>query len=78
MKRVLHPLRTLAETEERIRVLQDEVQECRQLNLRLAEVCDVVMELLVPVADRDEKRLAELLEGYRDGIGDPQRNGRNG
>ena len=78
MKRVLHPLRTLAETEERIRVLQDEVQECRQLNLRLAEVCDVVMELLVPVADRDEKRLAELLERYRDGIGDPQRNGRNG
>ena len=78
MNRVLHPLRTLAETEERIRALQEEVQECRQLNLRLAEVCDVVMELLVPMADRDEERLAELLERYRDGIGDPQRNSRNG
>ena len=30
------------------------MQECRQLNLRLAELTDVVQELLLPVAQRDE------------------------
>ena len=35
---------------ERVAVLEDEVQECRQLNLRLAELTDVVQELLLPVA----------------------------
>ena len=39
---------------ERVAVLEDEVQECRQLNLRLAELTDVVQELLLPVAQRDE------------------------
>ena len=32
------------------------MQECRQLNLRLAELTDVVQELLLPVAQRDEAR----------------------
>jgi hypothetical protein len=47
------------------------VQECRQLNLRLAELTDVVQELLVPLAQRDEARLAdaiERLEKYSRGI----------
>lgn len=48
----------------RVAVLEDEVQECRQLNLRLAELTDVVQELLLPVAARDEERLAALLEKY--------------
>ena len=47
---------------ERVATLEDEVQECRQLNLRLAELTDVVEELLLPVAQRDEERLSELLE----------------
>jgi hypothetical protein len=32
--------------------------------VRLAELTDVVQELLVPVAQRDEKRLEELLTRY--------------
>jgi hypothetical protein len=44
------------------------VQECRQLNLRLAELTDVVQELLLPVAQRDEERLSELLEKYSRGL----------
>jgi hypothetical protein len=55
----------------RVRALEVEVQECRQLNLRLAELCDVVSELLLPAADRDETALAAALERYRDDIGDP-------
>jgi hypothetical protein len=55
----------------RIAVLEAEVQECRQLNLRLAELCDVMMELLVPAADRDERRIAEVIERYQADVGDP-------
>jgi hypothetical protein len=53
---------------ERVAVLEDEVQECRQLNLRLAELTDVVQELLLPVAARDEERIGEVLEKYSRGI----------
>ncbi len=49
---------------ERVAELEDEVQECRQLNLRLAELTDVVQELLLPVAQRDEARVAAVLEKY--------------
>lgn len=53
---------------ERVAVLEDEVQECRQLNLRLAELTDVVEELLLPVAQRDEQRVSAVLEKYSQGI----------
>ena len=53
---------------ERVAVLEDEVQECRQLNLRLAELTDVVQELLLPVAARDEQRITEALEKYSRGL----------
>ena len=53
---------------ERVAVLEEEVQECRQLNLRLAELTDVVQELLLPVAERDEKRIAEVMERYAKGL----------
>ena len=53
---------------DRIAVLEDEVQECRQLNLRLAELTDVVQELLLPVAARDEERIGAVLEKYSRGI----------
>ena len=53
---------------ERVAVLEDEVQECRQLNLRLAELTDVVAELLLPVAQRDEQRVSAVLEKYSRGL----------
>jgi len=52
----------------RVEVLEQEVQECRQLNLRLAELTDVVGELLLPVAQRDEARVAEVMERYSKGL----------
>lgn len=58
----LHDLRA------RVRRLEVEVQECRALNGRLAELTDIVTELLLPVAARDEARLGELLERYRASI----------
>ena len=52
----------------RVAVLEEEVQECRQLNLRLAELTDVVGELLLPVAQRDEDGIAEVMERYNKGV----------
>jgi len=57
-------LSTAVDLRRRIKVLEDEVQECRALSLRLAELTDVVTELLLPVAQRDQARLEELLERY--------------
>jgi hypothetical protein len=48
----------------RVARLEDEVQECRQVNLRVAELTDVVAEVLVPLADLDDERLKRALDGY--------------
>lgn len=48
-----------------VRDLKDAVHENRRLNRRVAELTDVVAELLVPLADRDEAKARELLESYR-------------
>lgn len=60
--------RQVEELRERVAVLEDEVQECRQLNLRLAELTDVVAELLLPVAQQDQAKVAEVLERYSKGL----------
>ena len=52
--------------EKRVAALEEAVQENRALNVRLAELTDVVTELLLPVAARDEERLEELLGKYRE------------
>jgi hypothetical protein len=64
-------VRRLWALEERVAELEAEVQECRQVNLRLAELTDVVAELLLPVAQRDETRIGEVLQRYHDSVGVP-------
>lgn len=56
--------RDIAELRRRIAELEAEVQENRQLNLRLAELTDVVQELLLPIALRDEKAIQETLSRH--------------
>jgi flagellar biosynthesis/type III secretory pathway chaperone len=53
---------------DRVSELEEEVQECRQLNLRLAELTDVVQELLLPIAQRDESKISEIMERYPKGL----------
>jgi hypothetical protein len=48
----------------RIEQLEDEVQENRNLNLKLAELIDVVQELLIPVASQDKERLEAALAKF--------------
>lgn len=50
--------------QQRLEALEAEVQECRQLNVRLAELTDLVEQLLLPMAARDEERLASAVEKY--------------
>lgn len=57
--------RAAGNLERRVAALEDAVQANRALNVRLAELTDVVTELLLPVASRDEEKLEELLEKYR-------------
>jgi hypothetical protein len=50
-----------SELEARVAALEDAVEESRQLSQRLADVVDVVTEVLVPAVDRDDERLQEAL-----------------
>jgi hypothetical protein len=52
----------------RVRELEAEVQENRQLNRRIAELTDVVTELLIPLDARDQARVDEVLSKYREGL----------
>jgi hypothetical protein len=56
----------------RLANLEKEVQECREMNVRLAELCDVVTELLVPLSERDEAGVRAAIESYRKDIASPQ------
>lgn len=52
------------ELRRRVESLETQLQESRRLNLRVAELLDVVQELLVPVAARDEDRIRAVLDEY--------------
>lgn len=61
-------LREHAGLRERVRVLEAEVQENRQLNRRIAELTDVVTELLIPLEARDQERVDDVLARFRGGL----------
>jgi hypothetical protein len=52
----------------RVNALEDEMQEARALNVRVAELTDLVAELLVPLAQRDEGKIQEILAKYHESI----------
>lgn len=54
----------MAQLRRRMAEVEREIQESRRLNRRLAELTDVVQELLVPVAQRDEAKVREYLDRY--------------
>lgn len=65
---VANRLRERLSLNERVRVLEAEVQENRQLNRRIAELTDVVAELLIPLEARDQERVDEVLARYQQGL----------
>lgn len=60
--------RRVVELAARVEELEAEVQECRRLNRRLAELTDVVHELLLPLAQRDDAAVQDALDRYRAGL----------
>ena len=57
--------------EARVASLEAAVEENRRLNQRLADVVDVVTELLVPALDRDDARVAEALANLNKTLTEP-------
>ena len=56
--------REIVALRQRLAELEKEMQESRRLNRRLAELTDVVQELLVPLAQRDEEKVQAYLDRY--------------
>ena len=71
LRELSHFVQGQARLARRVAMLEEEVQEARQVNVRVAELCDVVTELLVPLSQQDPERVAELLERYRSDLGMP-------
>jgi hypothetical protein len=69
LARVPAPGRTVADLTARVASLEEEVRECRRQQLRLAELTDVVQELLLPLSQRDQAKVDELLERYSAQLG---------
>ena len=56
----------------RVAALEEAVQENRQLNLRIAELTDAMMELVVPLSERDESKVQAVVDRYRESLGGPR------
>lgn len=52
----------------RIKELEDDVAELRAQNLRLAELADVLQELVVPLASRDQERIDAAIAQFTKGL----------
>jgi hypothetical protein len=50
--------------QQRVTDLENEIEELRQQNLRLAEIADLVQELLVPLASRDQAKVDSAIEAF--------------
>jgi hypothetical protein len=54
--------------DQRLATLEAELQEQRQLNRRVAELTDLVADLLVPLAKHDQVAVDEIVGRYRASI----------
>lgn len=60
----------LRQLEERIQDLEEEMVVYRSAHVRLAELIDLVQELLLPAVQRDEEKVERLLQRFVDELGD--------
>lgn len=59
---------TVQQLEQRITDLEADLTELRRHNLRLAEMADVIQELLVPMASRDEEAVRDAIARFRESL----------
>jgi cell shape-determining protein MreC len=72
------PQGQLGKLRRRVAALEDEVQENRRLNRRVAELLDLVEELLVPIAQRDEAKVQAYLDTHAADLRGPRVDGQRG
>jgi hypothetical protein len=51
-----------------VAALEADLTEVRRHNVRLAELADVVQELLVPMASRDEAGIQQAIERFQESL----------
>lgn len=56
------------ELTERVERLEADLAEVRRHNLRLAELADLVQELLIPMAGQDRERIDRAIEKFQDSV----------
>jgi hypothetical protein len=59
---------TIQRLEQRVADLEADLTELRRHQLRLAELADVVQELLVPMASRDEAAIRDAIERFQESL----------
>jgi hypothetical protein len=59
---------TIERLEERVADLEADLTQLRRHQLRLAELADVVQELLVPMASRDEAAIRDAIERFQESL----------
>lgn len=59
----------LAELTARVDELEAQLSECRRQHLRVAELTDVVQELLLPLSQQDPQKAEAALRRYTDELG---------
>ena len=63
----------LKQLEQRIAALEEELHTYQTTHVRLAELIDLVQELLVPLAQQDSAKLDELVRRFSDELGADER-----
>ncbi|MBB6629033.1 hypothetical protein H5V45_17030 [Nocardioides sp. KIGAM211] len=58
----------VAQLEQRVQDLEADLAELRRHHLRLGELADVVQELLVPLASRDEEVVQQAISRYHESL----------
>lgn len=59
---------SVAKLEQRVADLEADMAELRRHNLRLGELADVVQELLVPMASRDEEVVRAAIDRFHESL----------
>jgi hypothetical protein len=61
-------VKRIKDLDQRIRVLESDVAELRQHQLRVAELTDVVEQLVVPVAQRDQAAIDTAIAKFTESL----------
>jgi len=68
LKDIVKRARARRDLAQRVSDLEADVLELRRHNLRLAEIVDVVTELLVPMSSRDQDKIEAAIEKFNESL----------